>query len=439
MKIEMLLPRPQMAELDDLHGLLASMSPAEPFDEPTLDAAVDLSQRIFHDPEARSYPELLALAYWMRKSEIIRLRDQFRSLQLDHRVLTPLGIVFHLPPRNVDTMFVYSWLLAALTGNRSVIRLSPQRAETVNILVRLLRETLAVTAGPARIGTIIVSYGHEEEPTKRLSALCDMRVIWGGDETVDLIRRFPLAPHAREITFPDRYSLSAIRAEAYAGLSEEKRDHLADQFFNDSFWFDQLACSSPRLVVWCGIASETRAASEDFFPRVAKSVDRRQYTLPAAASMQKLVFACSSILNSPVEECRRFKGLTVLTLSSLEGFQRRHPGGGLFLEARVGSLLDLPAVLCRRDQTLTCFGFTQEELLAFVRSLNGRAIDRIVPIGQALQFHRFWDGYDLIQEFCRHIHIDSALLDAPATHMSRGAEARTHFGFNGLNPARNRS
>jgi hypothetical protein len=96
----------------------------------------------------------------------------------------------------------------------------------------------------------------------------------------------------------------------------------------------------------------------------------------------------------------------------MAGFQRDHPGGGLFFEAHLENLPDLNAFLTRRDQTLTWFGFTPEQLHAFVRSLNGRAIDRIVPIGQALQFHRFWDGYDLLQEFCRCVYVESTFPDA---------------------------
>lgn len=410
MQIEILLPQERWIDLEDSPGLLAGSAPAPPFHESIMDAVVDLSQRIFHDPEARAHPELSALAYWMRKTEIVRLASQFRGLQLDQRLLTARGLIFHLPPRNVDTIFVYSWLLAALTGNRNVIRLSPQRSEATTILLRLLRETLAAAAEPARGGTIIVSYHHETEPTEMLSVMCDVRVIWGGDQTVETIRRFPLRPQARELTFPDRYSLSAIDAGAYAVLPEEKRNRLADQFFNDSYWFDQLACSSPRLVVWCGSGPGARAASADFFPRVAACVERRGYVLPPAPNMHNLVFACSAILNSPVEECRRYKGLTVLSIGSLEGFQRGHPGGGLFFEAHLEGLCDLPPYLSRRDQTLTWFGFASEELRALAQSLNGRAIDRIVPIGQALQFHRFWDGYDLLQEFCRSVHIESSFM-----------------------------
>ena len=38
-----------------------------------------------------------------------------------------------------------------------------------------------------------------------------------------------------------------------------------------------------------------------------------------------------------------------------------------------------------------------------VKLAGGRGIDRLVPVGQALSFHRFWDGYDLIRELVRHV------------------------------------
>jgi len=412
MKVEILLPHQRMIEIEELRSLLFNSPAAEPFNESAMNASIDLSRRIFQDQQARSYPELLALAFWMRKVEILQLHKQFCSLELNNRLLAPRGLVFHMPPRNVDTMFVYSWLLAALCGNRNVIRLSPQLSESGRILLRLLRDTLVAAAEPIRNSTTIISYGHEEEPTAMLSALCDVRVIWGGDQTVSTIRRSPLAPHGKEITFPDRYALSVIQAKAYGELTKDMRDSLADQFFNDSYWFDQMACSSPRLIVWVGDEPQTLAASADFFPRLAECVERRRYLLPPAAAMQKLLYTCSSILDYPVSSCRQFKGLTVLTLESLSGFQRNHPGGGLFFEARIKCLTEISSVLERRDQTLTWFGFAPDELFALARNLNGRSIDRIVPIGQALQFHRFWDGYDLLQEFCRCIYIESAPLQS---------------------------
>ena len=61
----------------------------------------------------------------------------------------------------------------------------------------------------------------------------------------------------------------------------------------------------------------------------------------------------------------------------------------------------------RKDQTLSHFGFDHEEVRALARALNGRGIDRIVPIGRALQFHRYWDGYDLLRSFTRTVYVES--------------------------------
>jgi hypothetical protein len=404
MQVELLFPQRRRVDLAELQRQIAFGKVARPFDTGVVNACVDLSQRLLRDPGARRFPELLALAFWMRKAELHRLRQQFDLLQREDRLLVPCGTVFHLPPRNVDTMFVYSWLLSALTGNCNVIRLSPERSGSTNELLRLFCETLEQAAPPAREGTWIVSYGHEEEPTAMLSSLCDMRVIWGGDQTVSTIRRIPIPPHARETVFADRFSLAAIGASSYLALDESRRAALAKQFFDDSFWFDQMACSSPRLVVWCGTPAVAIAASADFFPRVNEHA-MRQMTVQPAHSMHRFLSSCLAVLDRPVTGYRRFPALSVLTLATLADFSRDHPGGNIFLECQVERLAEIVPALRRRDQTMTWFGFAPEELKSLAADLNGRALDRIVPIGQALQFGRFWDGNDLLQSFCRHVFV----------------------------------
>ena len=413
MVVETLLPRQESLQPNEVQSWLNQARTSAPFSPSVTSACAALSQRIMRERAARDYPELLSLAFWIRPTEIQRLREEFDRLRRPDRLLMPRGTVFHLPPRNVDTMFVYSWLLSALTGNRNIIRLSPRRSDTTNLLLRLFQETLAEADEPARGSTLVVSYGHDDDTTGLLSSVCDIRVIWGGDQTVANIRRVSLPVHARELTFPDRHSLSALQAAAYLELPESDRDQLADKFFNDAYWFDQAGCSSPRLVAWCGEPEQTRAASADFFPRVAEVVRRRRYALSPSLSMRKLVFSSARILELPVVEYRRLPEVTVLTLGSLDAFSREHPGGGLFYECHLRELSALAPHLVRKDQTLAWFGFSPEELTTFIESLNGSAIDRVVPIGQALQFGRFWDGMDLLQEFCRHVHLQTAVPAQP--------------------------
>ena len=37
---------------------------------------------------------------------------------------------------------------------------------------------------------------------------------------------------------------------------------------------------------------------------------------------------------------------------------------------------------------------------------DGPGLDRLVPFGQALTFNRYWDGYDLLQEFTRRVYLE---------------------------------
>jgi hypothetical protein len=162
-----------------------------------------------------------------------------------------------------------------------------------------------------------------------------------------------------------------------------------------------MACSSPRVVVFAGAAEAATQASAAFWDALTECLDEKQFASPAAIHMRKLVYSCQAILELPVVEYRRDPEATVLQLESLGREPREHSGGGLFFAARVDNLRDLVPVLNRRHQTLTHFGFDGAELRRLAAAFGGRAIDRMVPVGQALQFSRFWDGYDLLHEFCR--------------------------------------
>jgi hypothetical protein len=58
-----------------------------------------------------------------------------------------------------------------------------------------------------------------------------------------------------------------------------------------------------------------------------------------------------------------------------------------------------------KDQTVTTYGFTDAEMRRWVLSMHGRGPTRVVPVGQALAFNRFWDGMDLLGEFSHGVHV----------------------------------
>ena len=149
-------------------------------------------------------------------------------------------------------------------------------------------------AGPELKNSMtVLRYGHDSEITAKLSAMCDVRVIWGGNAAVAAIRSVPLPYHAKEIAFPDRSSLAVVDAERYLSLEETPSQELARAFYNDVFWFDQMACSSPRQIVWVGRSERVEIAARQFIERLAAMTESRGYSLAPSAWLQKLGFHVS--------------------------------------------------------------------------------------------------------------------------------------------------
>jgi hypothetical protein len=391
----------------ELRGCLASLQRTwVPFAPELIEACSSLSSALMSDPETRAFPELQALAFWLRRSALARMKQEFEALSAGDCLLVPRGLVFHVPPANVDTIFLYSWALSFLAGNSNVIRLSTRSSPQTEILVRLL-QTVLETNGELRGNTAVLRYGHDAEITAAISQAADVRIVWGGDETVQRIRQAPLAPHAKDLAFPDRSSLAAINAGAWLALPESSHERLVERFYNDTYWFDQMACSSPRVLAWCGAPEECAEAARGFWELLREQITSKGYGLPTGAYLKKMAFAYGAVLDTPSVSAYAQYGneLTVITLDTLNGLSRQHCGGGLLYQVFLHSLEDLSGFIRRSHQTLTVFGFERPELVRFALYLNGKGIDRIVPVGSALEFSRFWDGYDLLQELTRRVWI----------------------------------
>ncbi|GGU21850.1 acyl-CoA reductase [Lentzea flava] len=390
----------------NVDDLLAGLS-AEPEggrlkvgDERIVDFLVSFARKLLAPATARRYPELASLGFFLRRGEIAKV---LRAVETNPGVLRfPRGMVFHVPPANVDTIFVYSWALSALAGNRNVVRISPRSAGAAEAVVEALNAALA-DAHPAVAQTqVMVTYDRDDKITAALSAACDLRVIWGGDRAVTEVRKMPLAPHARDVTFPDRASFAAISVAGWEAATPEQRRDVAVGFYNDSYWFDQAACASPRALFWVGDEKGAEAGREEFRRLLIDVVAQKELVVEPAMAVQKRVSAYGVAADGHATSIR-FDGNAVATLelTSPGEVPREWLGVGTFPLATLPSLDALVNLVERKDQTLSVFGFSQQELEDLAHELAGRGIDRIVPFGSALTFSERWDGYDLLAEFTR--------------------------------------
>jgi hypothetical protein len=394
-----LFPRSADVSLDSLLSDLAAGPRLAVGDDRVRDFLGTLARKLLRPEIARRYPELASLGFFLRRSEIDRAVRRILDAP-PGELHFPRGVVFHLPPANVDTIFVYSWALSALAGNANVVRISSRSAGAADAVLDALNDALE-TADPVIAETQrMVTYGHDDAITAALSAACDLRVIWGGDGAVNTIRRHPLKPSGRDVTFPDRASLSVFSVSAWAAADSARRRQVAEDFANDAYWFDQAACSSPRTVFWVG--ADARKAQDEFAGLLAEVVERKGWTVDAAMAVEKHVSTYGIAADGDATSIR-FTGnsVAVVDLARPDAVPRRWLGAGTFPQAVLGSLGELAGIVKPKDQTLSYFGFSQDEMRELALAIGGRGIERIVPVGQALSFAAIWDGFDLLREFTK--------------------------------------
>lgn len=377
------------------------------FDSLLLNFVSDISILLLKKREIRIYPELIALGFWMRKSHLKEIQTSFETKKRDS-ILIGRGTVFHLAPSNVDTIFVYSWFLSLLVGNNNILRISDKDNIQIELLLKIISDVLYQEKYKTLQSKIaIIRYGHDDEITKFLSLKADIRVIWGGDNTIKHMRTLPISATTSEMTFADKFSFSIINSTDILSLNQDKLFSLIHQFYNDAYTFSQMACSSVRMVVWIGDNSNNAKAQTIFWNALEKLLmDKHPEETSGADVINKLVAECSIAINNDVNIKKSSTYINRIKIKTIQNLPTDiHCGNGLFYELYSDSFQAILPFMNKKYQTISYFGFSKKYLADIVSQTLPRGIDRIIPIGKALDFSQTWDGYDMIRNFCREIEI----------------------------------
>lgn len=358
-----------------------------------------LSQTLMADKEAKAYPDVITFGFFCRKGNIEKLKEIYRA-QISNRL--GRGVVFHIAPANVPVNFAYSLVCGLLAGNACIVRAPSKPFPQTEIICRAIRQVFEKEdSGSLRGYIAIVRYDRDPDITAYFSGLCDVRIIWGGDDTIREIRKTPIPPRAFDIAFADRYSICIIEAAAYLAESDPLR--IAQDFYNDTYLYDQNACSSPRLLVWIGTDEAIRVAKRKFWA-AAHQVVQERYTLAPVLAVDKLTALCRCAIDIPGVKLeampdRLIDRIRVENLSS--DLEQYRCAGGSFLEYDDRNLDALASMITRKCQTVSYIGFQPEDLREWVLRNGLAGIDRLVPVGRTADFGLVWDGYDLISFLSR--------------------------------------
>jgi len=374
--------------------------PFIPFNDLQCEFLNTLSVSLRKDSEAQGYPDVLTFAFWCRKGNIFRLRDEFQ----DGRSRLGLGKVFHVAPSNVPVNFAFTYVFGLLAGNTNYVRLPSKKFPQVDIICRVLNEVLALPEYKAlQAVSHLFRYDHQSDLTAQFSAQSQGRVIWGGDETIREIRESPIQIRGIDLAFSDRYSICCLGGKTLVAMSDAELDRLATSFYNDTYLMDQNACSSPHLILWIGEFAEVALAQEKFWGRVTGIVHQR-YQVSAKAAVDKLALFCKNAIE--LDQIQKFQvsntalfriqlGTLPPKIDSIRG------NSGYFYEYQTTDLDLVAGIVTSTYQTLTYAGLEKGYLSDFVLRNRLRGIDRIVPVGSALDMGVIWDGHHVIKSLSR--------------------------------------
>lgn len=364
------------------------------YSELSIDYLAEISKTILADPRVREFPDVASFAFWIRASN---LRSK-KSLYLDRVSRRGLGLVVHIAPSNVPVNFAFSWAFGVLAGNSNLVRVPTKKFGQIQLIL----DSVKKVNGDARFFDIaktssFVRYERSLEISENLFNLADARVIWGGDESVRQLSKLSSKVGSRLLTFPDKYSIAVLSAAAILNSSPAEIEVLARKFVNDAFLFDQNACSSPRSVFWIGTVQDANLAM-DLFWKAVQNKAKSEYELPPANLVRKFALACEMAATDETLASLLISSPNVFRMpieNDIKDLSLLHSRFGIFPEKTFSDLKSFLKVITEKCQTITYFGFQKQNFVQCLEELTYPGVDRVVPVGQALDMDMIWDGVDI--------------------------------------------
>ncbi|SEW31099.1 Phenylacetate-coenzyme A ligase PaaK, adenylate-forming domain family [Ruminococcaceae bacterium KH2T8] len=375
--------------------------PLVPFADEVIRFCNDISSCLMKSDASRRYPDVVTLGFWLRRSSVMKMKETY--LKDDGRYRLGRGLAFHIAPSNVPVNYAYSLFSGLLCGNANIVRIPSKDFPQIRIINDSIRTVLDSYPNLKDYITL-VRYERSKEINDRFSAVCDLRVIWGGDATIAALRESQIPPRATEVAFADRYSLALIDSDEFMSRAEESSfsDRFAKEFYNDTYLSDQNACTSPRVIIWMG---KSIVQAKRIMWDSVKKLAEREYELKAVQSVDKLTDLC--LVSSRRQDVapkivdKYGNSLYRISLDSLDPQLMDHRGNsGFFFEYDCTDINEIRDI-CNdeRCQTLAILGATSIVTPLFDSGVKG--IDRIVDFGHTMDFDLIWDGYNLIEHYTR--------------------------------------
>ena len=172
---------------------------------------------------------------------------------------------------------------------------------------------------------------------------------------------------------------------------------MIQNLYNDIYTFDQKGCSSPHCLFLFGSKEQNNIFLNKAYRLISKYAEENYDTDIGSIATFKFNQITEDILDNKIE--LSIHDNNYLVLSELKGKMVPETcGTGYLYFVHLNDLSDLKNYITRKIQSIAYFGLSDEDLHLITQTSYVKGVDRIIPIGQALDFDYIWDGYNILTE-----------------------------------------
>ena len=315
------------------------------------------------------------------------------------------GLVCHWLAGNVQILGMFALVQSIISKNLNLLKVSSRDdgvfIEILNEFkgVRYTTESGHTVTGDDLLKTISVVYfsRHAGKLGEEMSKEADVRIAWGGRESVETVSGYPARYNAETVIFGPKLSYSVISKEELSSVQEAKK--LARKVSVDVSVFDQTGCASPHNLY---IEEGGVVSPEKFCDILGDSMTKTELQIPKPLMSPEQVSQIHSIRG-----VYDFKGIVkgsetmswTILLDDLDEIDKPVYSRVLFVH-KVKSIMDSLKYIDENTQTIG-IAAPKEKAIEFAIEATRKGVMRLPLIGRMLNFEMPWDGLFLFDRLVK--------------------------------------
>ena len=366
----------------------------------SIEFLIEISNELRKNKKVLFSADLFFLMIWASKKNLYNYLKKYRNIS--YRV--GRGLAFHICPSNVPLNFFYSFAFSLLSGNSNIIKIPSENFNETDILLKIIKNIINKKKyKKIKASNIFIKYDKEKKINDYYSSLCDVRVVWGGDNTIKELRKSPLKVKAIEYCFPDKYSLSVMNIDKMKKLKGNELNKIINGFFYDAYTMKQQACNSPHFIFWVG--KRDIKFTDNFWINLSNIVKKKN-NFKLIDISDKYNYICDNFINlDTLYNFKNFENYVYVSEYSKSKIENIRGINGIFYQRYCPQLKNLKKSITDKCQTISYYGFNKNDFKKLIEEIENNGVDRIVPIGKSMSINFTWDGFDMIKSLSRIIDI----------------------------------